>query len=102
MILAGILLAVIPALIVPVMSFLNCTMDWEWKYGYEDFQDRFSADLTVAESIGRQVGAWPTILAGAYGRSSGPSTCSNTIRSSALSNAPIVVSSKVRGKSSTT
>jgi hypothetical protein len=49
-----------------VHSFLNCTMDWEWKYGYEDFQDRFSPDLTVAESIGRQVGAWPTILAGGH------------------------------------
>ena len=54
------------ALIVPVMSFLNCTMDWEWKYGYEDFQDRFSPDLTVAETIGRQVGAWPTILGGGH------------------------------------
>jgi len=54
------------AMIVPVMSFLNCTMDWEWKYGYEDFQDRFSPDLTVAETIGRQVGAWPTILAGGH------------------------------------
>jgi hypothetical protein len=53
-------------MIVPVCSFLNCTMDWEWKYGYDDFQDRFSADLTVAESIGRQVGAWPTILAGGH------------------------------------
>jgi len=50
--------------IVPVNSFLNCTMDWEWKYGYDDFQDRFSPELTVAETIGRQVGAWPTILAG--------------------------------------
>ena len=53
-------------LIVPVHSFINCTMDWEWKYGYEDFQDRFSPDLTVAETIGRQVGCWPTILAGGH------------------------------------
>jgi hypothetical protein len=53
-------------MIVPVHSFINCTMDWEWKYGYEDFQDRFSPDLTVAETIGRQVGAWPTILAGGH------------------------------------
>jgi hypothetical protein len=51
---------------VPVHSFINCTMDWEWKYGYEDFQDRFSPDLTVAQTIGRQVGAWPTILAGGH------------------------------------
>jgi len=53
-------------MIVPINSFLNCTMDWEWKYGYDDFQDRFSPGLTVAETIGRQVGAWPTILAGGY------------------------------------
>lgn len=53
-------------MLVPVMSFINCTMDWEWKYGYEDFQDRFPPDLTVAETIGRQVGAWPTILAGGH------------------------------------
>lgn len=52
--------------IVPVNAFLNCTMDWEWKYGLEDFQDRFSPDLTVAETIGRQVGAWPTVLAGGH------------------------------------
>jgi hypothetical protein len=39
-------------------------MDWEWKYGYDDFQDRFSPDLTVAETLGRQVGAWGTILPG--------------------------------------
>jgi hypothetical protein len=53
-------------MIVPILSFGNCNMDWEWKYGYEDFQDRFSADLTVAETLGRQVGAWPTILAGGH------------------------------------
>ncbi len=53
-------------MLAPVYSFLNCTMDWEWKYGYDDFQDRFSPDLTVAETIGRQVGAWPTILAGGH------------------------------------
>lgn len=53
-------------LIVPVLSFVNCTMDWEWKYGYEDFQDRFTPELTVTETIGRQVGAWPTILAGGH------------------------------------
>jgi hypothetical protein len=58
--------------LVPVNSFLNCTMDWEWKYGMEDFQDRFSPDLTVAETIGRQVGAWPTILAGGHPDSKDP------------------------------
>jgi hypothetical protein len=54
------------AQLVPVLSFLNCTYDWEWKFGYRDFQDRFSSGLTVAETIGRQVGAWPTILPGGH------------------------------------
>jgi len=53
-------------MIVPILSFGNCTMDWEWKYGYDDFQDRFSPDLTVAETLGRQVGSWGTILAGGH------------------------------------
>lgn len=59
-------------MIVPVLSFSNCTMDWEWKYGYDDFQDRFGADLAVAETIGRQVGAWPTILAGGHPKPDDP------------------------------
>ncbi len=53
-------------LVVPVLGFINCTKDWERRYGYEDFQDRFSPELTVAETIGRQAGAWPTILAGGH------------------------------------
>ena len=52
--------------LVPILSFLNCTYDWEWRTGYEDFQDRFTPGLTVAETIGRQVGAWPTILRGGH------------------------------------
>ena len=52
--------------LVPILSFINCTFDWEWRYGYDDFQDRFTWDLTVAETIGRQVGAWPTILSGGH------------------------------------
>jgi hypothetical protein len=61
-------------MLVPVLAFGNCTMDWEWKYGYEDFQDRFSADLTVAETIGRQVGAWGTILGGGHHDEKDPRT----------------------------
>ncbi len=59
-------------MIVPVLSFCNCTMDWEWKYGYDDFQDRFSPESTVAETIGRPVGAWPTILAGGHPQKDDP------------------------------
>ena len=54
------------SMVAPVLSFGNCNMDWEWRYGYTDFQDRFSPDLTVAETIGRQVGAWPMILSGGH------------------------------------
>jgi len=61
-------------MLVPVLSFGNCNMDWEWRYGDDDFQDRFSPDLTVAESIGRQVGAWGTILGGGHPDPKAPRT----------------------------
>ncbi|MBT3377866.1 MAG: hypothetical protein HN742_07520 [Lentisphaerae bacterium] len=61
-------------MIVPILSYGNCNMDWEWRYGYSDFQDRFSPDLAVAETIGRQVGAWPTILAGGHPKVDDPRT----------------------------
>jgi hypothetical protein len=52
--------------IVPLLSFANCSLDWEWQYGKRDFQDRFPADLIVAETIGRQCGNIPLILAGGF------------------------------------
>jgi len=52
--------------IVPILSFANVNLDWEWQYGKRDFQDRFSADATVAEAIGRQCGNIPLILAGGF------------------------------------
>jgi hypothetical protein len=52
--------------LIPVNAFANVTLDWEWKYGYDDFQDRFAPELTVAETIGRQTGAFPLILAGGH------------------------------------
>jgi hypothetical protein len=57
-------------MIVPVLAFGNCNFDWEWKFGDSDFQDRFSPALTLTETIGRQVGAWPTILSGGHFRKS--------------------------------
>ena len=53
---------------IPVLAFANSTLDWEWKYGLDDFQDRFTWGLTMAEAVGRQVGAWPTVLGGGYYR----------------------------------
>lgn len=58
--------------IVPILSFANVSLDWEWRYGQTDFQDRFSPDLTVAETIGRKTGNVPLILAGGWYDSSAP------------------------------
>jgi len=52
--------------IVPILSFANINLDWEWQYGKRDFQDRFTPDLTVAETIGRQCGNVPLILSGGF------------------------------------
>ena len=52
--------------IVPILSFANINLDWEWQYGKRDFQDRFPPDLTVAETIGRQCGNIPLILSGGH------------------------------------
>lgn len=54
------------ACLVPVMAFANINLDWEWQYGERDFQDRFTPELTVAETIGRQCGNIPLILQGGY------------------------------------
>jgi hypothetical protein len=54
------------ACIVPVMAYANINLDWEWQYGDRDFQDRFTPELTVAETIGRQCGNIPLILSGGY------------------------------------
>lgn len=50
--------------IIPVLSFASVALDWEDKYGIEDFQDRFSNDFILAESIGRQAGLVPLVLGG--------------------------------------
>jgi len=52
--------------LVPVLAFANINLDWEWQYGQRDFQDRFTPELTVAETIGRQCGNIPLILSGGY------------------------------------
>lgn len=54
------------ACLVPIMAFANINLDWEWQYGHRDFQDRFTPELTVAQTIGRQCGNIPLILSGGY------------------------------------
>ncbi|NQU40115.1 MAG: hypothetical protein HQ523_09195 [Lentisphaerae bacterium] len=48
--------------IVPILSFADLTLDWEWKYGNSDCQDRFSPDFILAESTGLQSGNIPFVL----------------------------------------
>jgi hypothetical protein len=52
--------------IIPLLSFATVNLDWEWRYGKTDFQDRFTWDLTVAQTIGRQCGNIPMILGGGH------------------------------------
>ena len=52
--------------LVPVLAFCNVNLDWEWQYGKRDWQDRFTPDLAVAETIGRQTGNVPLVLAGGF------------------------------------
>ncbi|MCM8757238.1 MAG: hypothetical protein NC823_02020, partial [Candidatus Omnitrophica bacterium] len=52
--------------LIPILSFANVSLDWEWQYGKRDFQDRFTPEMTVAETIGRQCGNIPLILAGGF------------------------------------
>ncbi len=58
--------------IVPILSFASINLDWEWQYGKRDFQDRFTPELTVAETIGRQCGNVPLILGGGHTPSTDP------------------------------
>lgn len=53
--------------LIPVCAFGDMTLDWEWKYGMDDFQDRFSTEYILTESTGIQSGCIPFILPGIYG-----------------------------------
>lgn len=52
------------ALLVPVFSWTGMNLDWEWKYGGTDFQERFTRDYIRATGIGRQCGGVPIVLQG--------------------------------------
>jgi len=51
----------------PVLSFAQVILGWEWKYGLKDFQDRFTADYVRAVNMGRQTGTVPLVLGGVTG-----------------------------------
>lgn len=50
--------------IVPMMSWVGYNLDWEWKYGPDDFQNRVARDYTRAATMGWQAGTVPAILDG--------------------------------------
>lgn len=53
--------------ILPITTWVGINMDWEWKYGSNDFQERFSRDLIRTETLGLQSGCRPTQLGGIHG-----------------------------------
>lgn len=48
--------------IVPINTWFGCNLDWEWYYGEDDYQDRFSMDYTRTVSLGVQTGSIPLAL----------------------------------------
>ncbi|MCD6407571.1 hypothetical protein J7L87_00790 [bacterium] len=53
--------------IVPINTWVGVNLDWEWKYGLDDFQDRFTRDFIRTESIGLKTGCVPLVLIGIRG-----------------------------------
>ncbi len=53
-------------LMAPVHSWAGAILDWESRYGMDDFQERFKREYIHAVSLGRQVGAMP-IACGSIG-----------------------------------
>jgi hypothetical protein len=52
------------ALLIPAFSWTGINLDWEWKYGNTDYQDRFTRDYIRACSLGLTHGGVPMILDG--------------------------------------
>ena len=48
--------------IMPMMSFAQFGLDWEWHYGRSDFQDRWSREHIRAACTGRQSGCVPIVI----------------------------------------
>ena len=53
--------------LLPTVGLATNTMGMEWKYGVNDFQERFSSDYIRAVCIGLQGGCFPTVLDGITG-----------------------------------
>ncbi len=50
-----------------VQGWAGVILDGEWRYGAQDYQERFARDLMRASSLGVQVGAAPVYLSGTRG-----------------------------------
>ena len=53
--------------ILPTIGLTTNTMGMEWKYGVNDFQERFTSDYIRAVCSGVQAGCFPTVLEGITG-----------------------------------
>ena len=53
--------------ILPTIGLGSTTMGMEWKYGVNDFQERFTSDYIRAVCSGLQGGCFPTVLDGIIG-----------------------------------
>jgi hypothetical protein len=52
------------ALLIPAFSWTGINLDWEWKYGNTDYQDRFTRDYIRACSLGLTHGGVPMVIDG--------------------------------------
>lgn len=52
--------------ILPTISFATSTMGMEWKYGNQEYQDRYTPDYMRAVNQGLQAGVYPTSLEGIF------------------------------------
>lgn len=57
--------------VLPILAFAQANLDWEWKRGGNDYQERFTPDFIRAESMGRQAGTIPNVLGGITGVAEG-------------------------------
>ncbi|MCF7853373.1 MAG: DUF6067 family protein [Candidatus Pacebacteria bacterium] len=53
--------------ILPLLSFAQANLGWEWKYGKSDFQEKFTPAYIRAVNIGQQAGTIPVVLGGVTG-----------------------------------
>jgi len=51
----------------PMLAFAQATLGWEWKYGGNDYQERFTPGYMRAMNTGRQSGTIPVLLGGNVG-----------------------------------